>query len=132
MSQLLVVVPSHNVAVAAVTTSQLLLSTADQSAAVCHVGRMLLASVHQVTWQFHAHEDATHEERHEDAHKGDTQQEDPVETRRRRFVRLVKHDKAKPAESEEKTRGETFHDVLAVHSVLHERHRSTVSPLICG
>ena len=72
--------------------------------------------------QFHAHEHATHEEGHEDADKRDTQQQDAIQPRRRRLVRLVKDDEAESSEGEEEGGCQTFHDVLSVDSVLHERH----------
>jgi len=64
---------------------------------------MSLVSVQQVAWQFHTHEDATHEKRDEDADKGDAQQQDPIETWGRLFVGLIQHNEAKAAQREEKT-----------------------------
>ena len=72
--------------------------------------------------QLDTHEDPAHEERNDDGSKTHAQQQDAVQPRHQRFVHLVEDNEPQPTQGEHKTGRKAFHDVLAIHTIRHERH----------
>lgn len=72
--------------------------------------------------QLDTHEDPAHEEGNDDGSKSHAQQQDAVQPWHQRFVHLVEDDEPQPTQGEHKTGRKAFHDVLAVHTIWHERH----------
>ena len=88
--------------------------------------------IHHISGQLHSHKHSAHEERQQDANKGDAKEQDAIESRRGRLVRLIQHDESQSAHGEEEARGQSLHDVLAVDAVWHEGDRFGVAILVGG
>ena len=56
--------------------------------------------IHHISGQLHSHKHSAHEERQQDANKGDAKQQDAIESRRGRLVRLIQHDESQSAHGE--------------------------------
>lgn len=87
--------------------------------------------VEQIARKFHAHEDSAHEEGNQNAHGSHTQQQNAIQSRSAWLVSLVENDESETSHREQEARRKTLHDVLAINTILHERHRTRVSTLIC-
>lgn len=74
--------------------------------------------------QLHSHKDPGGYERHDDADKANRDEQNAIESRHERILRLVKNHKAQGADREEKARSQAFHDVLTIDSIRHEGNRS--------
>jgi len=88
------------------------------------------ASALHVSRQLHAHEHSTSEERHNHTEEPETGQHCTIELGHRRIVRQVQQDKTKPTKCEHEAGCQSFHDVLSVHTILHEGHRPTVASFV--
>jgi len=86
----------------------------------------------KVSRQLHSHEQPTHEEGYNDAQEAEKQEKKSVQLGQPRTVGFLHDNVTETSHSEEEARGESFHDVLAVHSVRHEGHGTGVSLIISG
>lgn len=89
-----------------------------------------LSLAHEVSWQLHAHEHPGHEEAEENADKTDEEQQEAVEFGNVGCIGTVQDYKAQASHGEEKTGGQTFHNVLPVHSVRQKGHWPLVPVLV--
>lgn len=84
----------------------------------------------QVAGQLHAHEQPGGEEGDQDENESHGGQQQAVEVRLARRVRLVHDDESQSADGEQEAAGQALHDVLPIHTVGHKGHWTRVSVLI--
>ena len=84
----------------------------------------------QIARKLHSHENPRRNERHDDEDEAHGYEQNFVQLRFARRVRLVHDDEAESSDREQEAAGKPLHDVLTIYPVRHERDRPRMSMLV--
>lgn len=90
-----------------------------------------LSSYKYILRKFHLHEYPACSKWNQYAEESHTYQKNSVKLWRRWTMRLIQYDEAQASHCKQETGGQTFHDILSVHTIRHKCYRSRVTMLIC-